>query len=284
MILYIALGVVVVALIVVTVIFLRKRKKEKAAAAAGGYQEAAPGGDEVSVLIHEAEGKLAGAKIPGAKVANLPAFILAGDSGATKTTVMLHSGLEPELVAGQVFQGGNTVATRSANLWFSKRAIFVEAGGPLIADRGRWSRFIKRMQPKGSVVGKGEQADRAVVVCYDCENFTRQGALDAAAAAAQNLRARLGEMSQVMGINIPVYVLFTKADRMPFFTEYVRNLNSEEATQVVGVTLPMVQKRSEGVYAEQESQRLTAHFEQLFRALADARPEFLSRENDATKL
>src|SRR5262249_4680576 len=56
------------------------------------------------------------------------------------------------------------------------------------------------------------------------------------------------------------------------------------ATQVLGVTLPMVQKRSEGVYAEEESQRLTAHFEQLFRALADARPEFLSRENDATKL
>ncbi len=284
MILYIALGVIVVALIVLTVIFLKKRKKEKAAAAAGGYQEAAPGGDEVAVLIHEAEGKLAGAKIPGARVASLPAFILAGESGATKTTVMLHSGLEPELVAGQVYQAGNTAPTRSANFWFSKRAVFVEAGGPLLADRGRWSRFVKRMQPKGSVVGKGEQAPRAVVVCYDAENFTRPGALDAAAASAQNLRARLGEMSQVMGINLPVYVLFTKADRLPFFTEYVRNLNSEEATQVLGVTLPMTQKRNDGVYAEQESQRLTAHFEQLFRALADARPEFLSRENDAEKL
>jgi len=283
--LYIVLGVIVVALIALTVIFLRKRKKEKAAAAAGGYEEAAaPGGDEVAVLIHEAEGKLAGAKIPGARVANLPAFILAGDSGTTKTTVMLNSGLEPELVAGQVYQGGNTTPTRSANFWFSRRAVFVEAGGPLLADRGRWARFIKRMQPKGSVVGKGEQAPRAVVVCYDCENFTRPGALDAASAAAQNLRARLGEMSQAMGINLPVYVLFTKADRMPFFTEYVRNLNNEEATQVVGVTLPMVQKRSEGVYAEEEGQRLTAHFEQLFRSLADARPEFLSRENDATKL
>jgi type VI secretion system protein ImpL len=284
MILYIALGVVVVALIVVTIFFLRKRKKEKAAAAAGGYQEAAPGGDEVSVLVHEAEGKLAGAKIPGAKVANLPAFILAGEAGSTKTTVMLNSGLDPELVAGQVYQGGNTVPTRSANFWFTRRAVFVEAGGALMADRGRWSRFVKRMHPKGSVVGKGEQAPRAVVVCYDSENFTRPGALDAASAAAQNLRARLGEMSQMMGINIPVYVLFTKADRLPFFTEYVRNLNSDEATQVVGVTLPMVQRRSEGVYAEEEGQRLTANFEQLFRSLADARPEFLSRENDATKL
>ena len=91
------------------------------------------------------------------------------------------------------------------------------------------------------MVGKGEQAPRAAVVCFDCENFTRQGAQEAAVAAARNLRARLGEISQALGINLPVYVLFTKMDRLPFFTEYVRNLSNDEATQVLGVTLPMIQ-------------------------------------------
>ena len=42
--------------------------------------------------------------------------------------------------------------------------------------------------------------------------------------------------------------------------------------------------RSGGVYAEEETARLTADFERLFRSLADARPEFLARETDATKL
>ena len=85
-------------------------------------------------------------------------------------------------------------------------------------------------------------------------------------------------------MNLPVYALFTKKDRLPFLTENVRNLSNEEAQQVLGVTLPMAGVRPEGVYAEQEAARLGAHFEWLFRSLADNRIEFLPRENDPSKL
>ena len=73
-------------------------------------------------------------------------------------------------------------------------------------------------------------------------------------------------------------------DRLPFFTEYVRNFSNDEASQVLGVTLPMLGMRPEGVYAEQEAARLSGSFESLFRSLADARIEFLPRENDPAKL
>jgi len=63
-------------------------------------------------------------------------------------------------------------------------------------------------------------------------------------------------------------------DRLPFFTEYVRNFSNDEAAQVVGATLPLLSGRSEGVYAEEETTRLTGTFERLFRSLADARPSF----------
>jgi type VI secretion system protein ImpL len=283
--LYVILGVAVVALIVLTILYFRNKKKAAKAAAQEADSGLAPGGDEIAVLIHQAEAKLAAAKLgQSAKVGNLPVFLVMGEPGTTKTSVMLHSGLEPELVAGQVYQGGNVAPTRSANLWFSRRSLFVEAGGPLLGDAGKWSKLVKRLQPRASVVGKGEQAGRAAVVCFDCENFTKPGAMDIVVNAARTLRARLGEISQAMGINLPVYALFTKTDRLPYFTDYVRNLNNEEATQVLGVTLPMIVRRSEGVYAEEETARLTGQFELLFRALADGRPEFLARETDATKL
>ena len=143
---------------------------------------------------------------------------------------------------------------------------------------------MQKLQPRRSVVGKGEQAPRAAVVLFDCENFTRAGAADQAAAAARALRARLGEICQAMGIMLPVYVLFSKMDRLPFFTDFVRNLSNDEATQVLGITLPMILKRSEGVYGEEETARLTGNFEWLFRSLADARPEFLAREAEAARL
>ncbi|MBZ5584567.1 MAG: hypothetical protein LAQ30_20615, partial [Acidobacteriia bacterium] len=277
---YIIIIVAVVVLIALVVFFLLQRKKEPQT------QTEEPQGatnDEIALLLREADGKLAAAKLEqGARMATLPVYILTGDSGSAKTCTMLHSGLEPELIAGQVYQAGNIAPTRLANVWFSRRSVFVEAGGRVAGDA--WNRLVKRLQPRTSVVGKGEQAPRAAVVFFDSENFTKPGAADIVAAAARNLRARLGEISQAMGINLPVYVLFSKMDRLPFFTEYVRNLSPEEATQVLGVTLPMMGARPEGVYAEEENARLTGNFERLFRSLADARPEFLSRESDAAKL
>ncbi len=207
-----------------------------------------------------------------------------GDSGTAKTSVMLQSGLDAELVAGQVYQQGNVTSTRSANIWYTRHSLFVEAGGKLIGEAPKWKKLVQRLHPKTSVVGKGEQAPRAAVVCFDCENFTKPGALEAAAAAARTLRARLGEICAAFGINLPVYAVFTKMDRLPFFTDYVRNLSNDEAAQPLGVTLPMLGARPEGVYAEQENARLTGNFEALFRSLADHRIEFLPRETDPSKL
>jgi type VI secretion system protein ImpL len=284
--LYVVLAVTLVALIVLLIVFLIQRKKKKAAqAAGGGEQPSGDGADEISSLVRDADARIAAARIqPGARVATLPAYLIMGDSGATKTSVMLHSGLDPELIAGQVYQGGNVAPTRTANFWFSRRSVFVEAGGRLPGEAAKWNKLVGKLAPKASVVGKGEQAPRCAVVFYDIENFTKPGAMDLAAATARAYRTRLGEISLSMGSPLPVYVLFTKADRLPFFTEFVRNLTNDEAAQVLGVTLPMLESRNQGVYGEEETARLTGNFERLFRSLADARPEFLSRETDAAKL
>jgi type VI secretion system protein ImpL len=280
---YIILAVVVLALIGLVVLLVVRQKKAKAAAAADSAEPV--GSDEISMLIRGAEAKLAAAKIEnGARVGNLPALLLVGEQGSTKTSVMLHSGIEAELLAGQVYQNNEVAPTRSANIWFARRTLFVEAGSGLLTDPGQWHTLVKRLQPRGSVVSRGEQAPRAAVVFYDCENFARQGAQEAASASARNLRARLGEISQALGINLPVYVLFTRMDRLPFCLEYIRNLSNEEAMQVLGVTLPMVTQRAEGVYGEQETARLSDNFERLFRSLADSRPPFLARETDTSKL
>src|SRR5689334_14817633 len=176
--LYIILGVTVLALIVLLVVFLILRKKKKRAAEG---EDPGASGDEVAQLIREAETKLTAAKLAeGGKVGNLPVFFLMGDSGSTKTSVMLRSGLDPELVAGQVYQNGNVVPTRTANLWVSRKTLFLEVGGTLRADLAKWKKLIARLQPKASVMGKGGQAARAAMVLFDCENFTRPGAQEMA--------------------------------------------------------------------------------------------------------
>ena len=94
-------------------------RKNKSAAGGGGADDAAGGSgdEEVNQLIRDAEARLAGAKIEqGARIGNLPAIFLVGDAGSTKTSILLNSGMEPELLAGQVYQNNNVISTRAANV------------------------------------------------------------------------------------------------------------------------------------------------------------------------
>lgn len=267
-------------------VFLWFKRREQKQAGEGATEASGPAHEEIDALIRDAEAKLAAARVEGgARLGNLPAIFLVGEASSAKTSTMLHSGLEPELIAGQVFQDTAVVPTRTANLWFARRAIFVEAGGKLMGDAAGWQRLIRRLRPGklAAVIGSSRQAPRAALVCFDSESFLRAGSADALAAAARGLHGRLSDISQALGIHLPVYVLFTRTDRLPFFSEYVRNLSNDEAMQVLGATLPIAEP-SAGVYAEQQAQRLTAAFDGLYYSLCDKRPDYLAREHEAEKL
>ncbi len=265
----------------------RKEKQQAGAAAQGMAAADAGSADDISRIVREAEARLAHSNVAkGAKLGSLPVVFVLGPNGSAKTNAVLHSGLEPELLAGQVYQDTTVVPTRGANLWFARQSVLVDAGGALAVNPQAWSQLVKRVDPgrMSGVMGKGVQAPRAAVVCFDLEEFTRPGAAEATAAAARTLHARLGEVSQALGISFPVYVMFTKADRLPFFLDYVRNLTNEEVTQVFGVTLPLDGAQPAGVYAEQAGQRLNAAFDELCYSAADKRVDFLAREHAPEKL
>jgi type VI secretion system protein ImpL len=194
--LYIIFGLVLLALIVLVVVWFYLKKKKAKAAAAAEAEAADSGGagtEEVDSLVREADRRLAASK-QSDRLVNRSSCFLAGDTGSTKTSIMVNAGLEPELLAGLVYRDNNLVPTRTANLWFSRRTIFVEAGGRLPSEPDKWARLIRKLQPRAGVTSQKGQAPRAVLVCYDSENFTRAGAQESATSASRDLRARLGEM------------------------------------------------------------------------------------------
>lgn len=263
-------------------------KLRRGKAPAEGDSSSAGGAQEVDLLIRDADARLAASKLAqGAGISNLPVIFVIGQQGSVKTSTILHSGLDPELLAGQIYQENNVVTpTRAANVWFANNSVFAEAGAKVLADGWAWARMVQRLKPGNlkSVVGGSSQAPRGALLCFDCEWFTRPGSGDQLASTARLLQARLGQISETLGISFPVYVLFTRTDRVPFFAEYVRTLTNDEAAQVFGITLPIRQGQSAGVYAEEETRRLNAAFDALFYSLCDRRIEFLPRETDADKL
>ena len=148
-----------------------------AAAAPAHAETAAPAvpTDDIDLLAREAAAKVASSRLGhGATISALPAiFVLGRSPGSGKTSALLHCGLDPELLAGQIYQDGVS-QTAAANLWFARRAIFVEAAGRLSADPKSWVRLVHRLAPGRlqSIFGRKEQAAELPWFASTARNFS----------------------------------------------------------------------------------------------------------------
>ena len=237
------------------------------------------GPTDVDLLLQSAGKRLAASRIAGGKIRNLPVVLLLGPHGSAKTTTIAESGFEPELLAGETSRGDMVAPTGAVNVWYAKDGLLVEAGGGLPDDPARWQRLLRRLRPGrlAAALGRGRQAPRVAIVCYSCEELVAAGASSTVPAAARKLRDQLTEVSQRLGVRLPVYVVFTKADRLPYFEEYVRGLSRAEAQELLGATLPIAEV-APGAYADFQAGRLRDAFEGIFRSLARWRLELLPRE------
>jgi type VI secretion system protein ImpL len=237
--------------------------------------------DDIDVTMRAARKRLGSSALgKGARPEKMPLVLFMGPSNSTKTTAVLRSGLDPELLAGDVYRGDTVVPTPAINVWYAQGTVFLEAGGQVLDDEARWDTLVKRIQPSrvGAALWRGSQAPRAAVVCFSCEDLAKPGASAALESAARTLRARLAAVAERLGIRLPVYVLFTKADRLPYFADYVRSFTRDEAREVLGATLTAPDPTAPGSYTERESRRIGAALHGLFHSLALKRTDVLTRE------
>jgi type VI secretion system protein ImpL len=269
-----------------TIAWFCRKQDRQAAASAGEQQTAGLPEHEIDAAFRAAQSKLkSSTTVQNRRLAELPIVLVVGDVSSCKTSVVAHSGLEPELLAGQAYEDNAIVPTRSLNLWFARNVAFVETGGKLQNDKHLWSALLRRLQTTRvrALLSAAPEAPRVAVVCVSCEDLLQSGG-DHHVALARTLRARLDAITGALGIQLPVYVLATKSDRVSFFSEYTRNLTNEEASRVLGATLPIEGGRQSGVYAETATQNLNVAFDNLILALCDRRPDLLNREHDPEKL
>jgi type VI secretion system protein ImpL len=249
---------------------LHQRRRRSASAAAA---------DEIDTAFTHAGQRLAAARPHGVRaLADLPLVLVVGAEGSAKTTTILHSGLEPDLLAGETARGQMVAPTTNVNLWYARGVLVVEPGGKLVGDAGRWSHLVQRLRPKRflAVLTGRPQPPRAAVVCFSCEDLVR-GEQDPVVSAARVLRERLSAVARTLGIRLPLYVAFTKADRIRSFPEFVAQLAGDECRQGVGATLRLAPPIAAGAYADREHQRLTAALDEVIGFLAAQRLRVLPR-------
>jgi type VI secretion system protein ImpL len=252
-----------------------------------------PDDEALTALIAEANAALA--KLPAytgrsTPLASLPLYLLIGPEGSGKTSTFLNSGLEPLLLAGQVSGTNAVVPTRLCNLWLAQGAVFAEFGGRIFSgEAGRWTQLVRVLRGRTTIPrwrrfwGEQEpQRDfRGVIAFCDSKELTSASSdPQRLERSSREWQDRLRPLAEVFGMEFPVYLLVTKCDQIPFFSDFFRRLPELDTRQVLGCTLPLRDNKPAAgeVFAEAEAKRLTDSFRPLYRALAERRLTQLAHE------
>ena len=204
---------------------------------------------------------------------DLPWYAIIGPPGAGKTTIIKKSGLN---LVGDADAIKGVGGTRDCDWWFTDEAVLIDTAGRYTSqdsdasrDARTWTGFLatlrkaRPLQPLNGVI---------LAIGLDEVAIISAEALDR---HVVTLRARLAELGKALGIELPVYVVFTKADLVSGFTEFFEDLSVEGRRSPVGATLPLT--------ARPDTALLANAYDEAVQALADRVPDRLQSDGDAVR-
>ncbi len=195
----------------------------------------------------------------------LPWYVIVGAPGSGKTTALVNSGLKfplEEAGASQSIKGVG--GTRNCDWWFTDEAVLLDTAGRYVTqdseqkvDASAWLGFLdllKRFRPRQPLNG--------AIVTVSISDLLYQ--TDAQRERyARDVRSRVQELHERLGLRFPVYVMVTKTDLLAGFMEFFGDMSREERAQVWGMTFDLNAAGSAVNYAGQ----FGAEFEGLERRL-----------------
>jgi type VI secretion system protein ImpL len=209
---------------------------------------------------------------------DLPWYLLIGPPGSGKTTALVNSGLEFPLAKGAAPDKLKGVGgTRYCDWWFTEDAVLVDTAGRYTtqesdarSDHASWLAFLDLLRRN-----RARQPINGVLVAISLEDLLTLSATEIAA-HARAITARLVELHDRLGIEFPVYVLFTKTDLVSGFMEYFDGLDETGRAQVFGTTFQTTDK-TKSMLGE-----VTAELDALVERLTAGLDQRLAEEKDAT--
>jgi type VI secretion system protein ImpL len=204
----------------------------------------------VQVLELQARMKAAIAQLKSSKLGGrggnaalyaLPWYVIVGPPASGKTTALQQSELSFIAAGGQSPRLQGTAGTKNCDWWFSKDAILLDTAGRFVThedDEAEWIAFLdtlKRYREKKPLDG--------VVIAVSIAELVGGEHGGNVEELAQKLREKVDQMLGHLGMVLPMYVVFTKADLIGGFAEFWSDLNKQQRRQVWGATFAFDDER-----------------------------------------
>lgn len=183
------------------------------------------------------------------RLSTLPWYMFIGPPGSGKTTALLNCGLNFPLAetptTAKALQGVG--GTRNCDWWFTDDAVMIDTAGryttqdsQATVDNAAWLGFLRLLKKH-----RKRQPINGVLVAISLSDLAVMSE-DQRSTHAHAIRKRVRELQDELGVRMPVYVLFTKADLIAGFVEFYDTISREEREQIWGVSFPLDNGRDEG--------------------------------------
>ena len=272
------IGVVVGAVVVwYGLRFWQRRKAQKALEAA--IASASDDGSDAKVLEAGMSEAVATLKRSSGKrnfLYDIPWYIIIGPPGAGKTTALVNSGLKfPLAGSGQAQPVAGVGGTRNCDWWFTDEAVLIDTAGRYTTqdshaqtDKKSWLAFLSLLKKH-----RARQPINGVILAISLADLMASGD-QASDAHVVEIRSRLQEIHEVLKIQFPVYVLFTKADLVSGFMQTFGGFDEERRRKVWGATFQTADRGWNMVG------QAPAEFDALVKRLTEGMTDRLQEEPD----
>ena len=190
----------------------------------------------------------------------LPWYLLIGPQGSGKTSLLDFSGLDFPLNRSEQQRLTKDVSgTRYADWYFADHAVLIDTAGRYLSqpdaavDGSAWDTLLGLLRKRRARPLNG------VLVNLPVDQLLGGNELELENLARQT-RQRLHEIHQRLNVDVPVYLVLSKADRILGFDEFFDQLSREESDQVLGASFRKEQNGSDAQVVREE-------FEELLRRL-----------------